>query len=191
MQVSNPMAPAFSVVLLLALGSAGCREGTPEGPQAAGQGGERMATQIETGSLVSLEFTLKLEDDTVVASNVGGDPLVYTQGAGELVPGLERALQGMKVGESKEITLSPDEGFGPVRPEAIQRVPRERVPEDARHVGAELQGQAPDGTVLRARVVEVQGDTLVVDFNHPLAGQTLVFDVKVLDVRAPQEPIAP
>jgi FKBP-type peptidyl-prolyl cis-trans isomerase SlyD len=138
---------------------------------------------IETGTLVSLEYTLKLEDGTEVDSNVGGTPLVYAHGTGQLIPGLEAELAGMKAGDSAQLTIKPEDGYGPSIPEAVHEVPQENVPEQARFAGAELQGQSPDGQTVLARVVEVKDETIVVDFNHPLAGKSLHFSVKVVDVQ--------
>ena len=147
----------------------------------AGETGEPEMT-IENGMHVSLEYTLKLDDETVVDSNVGEPPWTYTQGAGEMIPGVEKGVVGMKVGETKDITVSPEDGFGEVFPEAIREVPKGEIPEGAMQLGAELQGQGPSGEVIRARVTEIRDETVMVDFNHPLAGQTLHFSVKVVDV---------
>ena len=137
---------------------------------------------IESGSQVSLEYTLKLDDGTVVDTNVGGDALVYVHGEGQIIPGLERELTGMEAGQETDVKVDPKDGYGDVNQEAIQEVPTEHIPEDARHVGAQLQGRTPEGGVVHARVAEVKDASCVVDFNHPLAGEELHFHVKVLDV---------
>lgn len=141
---------------------------------------------IADGKQVSLEYTLTLEDKSKVDSNVGKEPLVYTQGAHDIIPGLEKQLAGLKVGDSKRIEISPEEGYGPVRPELkkTQEVPKDKVPQDAQKVGAKLMGQGPGGQPIFAEVTEVKGDILVlsVDANHPLAGKKLIFEVKVLKV---------
>jgi FKBP-type peptidyl-prolyl cis-trans isomerase SlyD len=138
---------------------------------------------IVPGVKVCLEYTLKLDDGHVVESNVGRNPLEYTHGSAQIIPGLESALEGLKAGDTKQVELAPAEGYGEPVAEAVQEVPSERIPEDAREVGAELQAQTTDGNVLRGRVTALRGETAVVDFNHPLAGKTLHFDVKVLDVQ--------
>jgi FKBP-type peptidyl-prolyl cis-trans isomerase 2 len=140
--------------------------------------------KVTQGAQVSVEFTVSLEDQTVVGSNVGGEPVVFTQGAGEVLPALEQQLEGMESGETKQVKLKADQAYGPVHQEAIQQVDKSRVPEDAQHVGAELRAQDPQGQTIRARVTEVHDDVVVVDFNHPLAGEDLSFEVKVLDVQA-------
>lgn len=142
---------------------------------------------ITDGKRVSLEYTLTLEDKTTVGSNVGQEPLVYTQGNHEIIPGLERQLVGLKTGESKRIEVLPAEGYGEIDPNRKQEVPKDRVPEEARKVGARLTGQGPDGQLLFARVAEVKDNTIVLDLNHPLAGKKLIFDVKVLKIEDGEE----
>jgi FKBP-type peptidyl-prolyl cis-trans isomerase 2 len=137
---------------------------------------------ISDGKKVSIEYTLTLEDKTKVGSNVGQEPLVFTQGNHEIIPGLEKQLNGLKAGDSKRVEVSPEEGYGNVDPARTQEVPKERVPEDARKVGAKLTGQGPDGQLLFAEVTEIKDNTIVLDMNHPLAGKKLIFDVKVLKV---------
>lgn len=139
-------------------------------------------TTIVDGKQVSLEYTLTLEDKSKVDSNVGKDPLVFTQGAHEIIPGLEKKISGLKVGESKQIEISPEDGYGPVDPQRKQEVEKEKVPEDARKVGAKLTGQGPDGRMVFAQVTEVKDKTVILDLNHPLAGKKLFFEIKVLKV---------
>src|SRR5215510_3267996 len=140
------------------------------------------AMAVADGKQVSLEYTLTLEDKSKVDSNVGKDPLVYTQGAHEIIPGLEKQLTGLKVGESKHIEIPPAEGYGEVDPARKQEIDKNRIPEDARKVGAKLTGQGPQGQPIFAQVTEVKDNTVVLDMNHPLAGKKLIFDVKVLKV---------
>jgi FKBP-type peptidyl-prolyl cis-trans isomerase SlyD len=140
------------------------------------------AAAIADGKQVSLEYTLTLEDKSKVDSNVGKDPLVFTQGAHEIIPGLEKKLSGLKVGDSKQIEVTPEEGYGPVDPQRKQEVEKAKIPEDARKVGAKLTGQGPDGRMVFAQVTEVKDNTVVLDLNHPLAGKKLFFDIKVLKV---------
>jgi len=132
---------------------------------------------------VSIEYTLRLEDNTVVDTNVGSGPLTYVHGSQEIVPGLEKALEGMKIGDSKRVTIKPEEGYGVVNPEAFVEVKKEQIPEDALRVDAELQGRDASGRVFQVRVAEIRGQAVVLDFNHPLAGRTLRFEVKVLDIQ--------
>lgn len=139
---------------------------------------------ISNGCRVSLEYTLTLDDGTIVDSNVDGEPLTYTHGEGQIIPGLERALDGLASGAEESVAVAAEDGYGPMQPEAIQEVPLDRIPEGARQVGAGLQGETAEGAVVQARVTEVKDETVVVDFNHPLAGKTLHFAVKVLGVES-------
>ncbi|MBI3302484.1 MAG: peptidylprolyl isomerase [Deltaproteobacteria bacterium] len=152
------------------------------------------AVAISDGKQVSLEYTLTLEEKGPIDSNVGKEPLVYTQGSHEIIPGLEKQLAGLKVGESKLIEISPEDGYGPVRPElkGTQEIDKTKIPEDARKVGAKLTGQGSGGQPVFAEVTEVKENTvmLTVDSNHPLAGKKLIFDVKVLKVEnAPEKKV--
>jgi len=146
---------------------------------------------VSIGNAVSLEYTLTLDDQSVLESNVGKEPMTYTQGAHEIVPGLETAMEGMKKGERKHVVVSPAHGYGPIDPQAIREVKKELIPATAQKVGAQLQGQAADGTTAFPRVKEIKADTVVLDFNHPLAGKTLHFDVTVLAITAGQLPKQP
>lgn len=140
---------------------------------------------VETGKEVSIEYTLKIDDETVVASNVGSEPYTYVEGARQVIPGLEEALQGMKAGEEKSFTVNPMDAFGERSDEAFQEVEKGMVPEESRRVDAQLQGQDERGKVFSARVAEVKEDSILLDLNHPLAGKTLHFEVKVLEVKEP------
>jgi FKBP-type peptidyl-prolyl cis-trans isomerase 2 len=137
---------------------------------------------VGVGKKVSIEYTVSREDKTKVESNVGKDPLTYTHGGGNILPGLEAGLVGLKEGDEKTITLKPEEAYGQVNPKAVVEVKKELVPENLREVGKQLVGRGPHGKMQRFKVKEVKDNTIVLDFNHPLAGQTLVFLVKVLKV---------
>jgi FKBP-type peptidyl-prolyl cis-trans isomerase 2 len=137
---------------------------------------------IEKGKNVSIEYTLKLDDGSVADSNVGGDPLTYEQGGGQILPALEQALEGMDQGQTKEVVLDPAEGYGTVDQEAYHQVPLDRIPEDARKEGTMLMAHDPQGGQQPVRVHEVGDEHAVLDFNHPLAGQRLHFQVKVVGV---------
>lgn len=137
---------------------------------------------VSNGKQVSLEYTLKLDDQSVLDTNVGGEPLKVMQGSHQIIPGVEKALDGMTVGEKKKFTVAPADAYGTVDPEAFQEVDKNLVPSDSRKVGAQLEGKTADGRTVFPRISEVKNETVVLDFNHPLAGKTLYFDVKVLDV---------
>lgn len=138
---------------------------------------------VTRGVVVSVEYTLRLDDHQVVESNIGDVPLTYTHGSHEIIPGLEKGLEGMSVGESKLVTVNPVEGYGEMQPEGFFEVSKDRIPIEALIVGTKLEAQAPDGTPVYPRVAEIREDTVVLNLNHPLAGQTLHFEVKVLDIQ--------
>lgn len=137
---------------------------------------------IEKGSSVSIEYTLKLNDGTTVDTNVGEDPLTYTQGNSEILPALELALTEDGVGDTRTVQLTAEEGYGAVNLEAFQEVELEMVPEDARTVGTMLVATDPEGQQQPIKVHEVREATIVLDFNHPLAGEALSFNVKILAI---------
>jgi FKBP-type peptidyl-prolyl cis-trans isomerase SlyD len=144
--------------------------------------------EVSTGKQVSIEYTLKLEDKSVVDSNVGAEPLTFIQGSHNIIPGLENALNGMKIGNRKHGSIKPEDAYGPVDKDAVSEIKKDQIPQNALKVGAVLQGQNPDGQVIIARVVEIKEDTVLLDYNHPLAGKTLFFDVKILDVQDAPKP---
>jgi FKBP-type peptidyl-prolyl cis-trans isomerase SlyD len=147
---------------------------------------------VKDGSVVSLQYTLSGEDGKTIESNKGKDPLKYTHGSHQIVPGLEKNLSGMKMGEEKRVKVSPEDGYGPVDPKGFQEFPKEKIPNEALKVGTVLTARGPQGQQVPVRVHEIKEKTVVLDLNHPMAGKTLVFDVKVLDIQpaAPQVPQA-
>ncbi len=155
--------------------------------QAESQEGSSPMT-VSEGKSISMEYTLTLENKEVLDTNVGGEPLTFTQGSHQIIPGLETALDGMKAGDSKQVTVAPEQGYGEVNPQAIQEVPLDQIPPDARKVGVQLQGKDGQGRVVHPTVTEIKEQVVVLDFNHPLAGKTLYFDVKILDVKTATTP---
>lgn len=141
---------------------------------------------ISTGKKISLEYTLTVDGEQL-ESNKEKDPLVYTHGEQQIIPGLESELNGLSIGESKQVTVKPEEGYGVINDQAYVEVKLEQIPEEARKVGANLMTKAQDGSPLRARVKELKDEIVVLDFNHPLAGKTLTFDVKVLKIEEAAE----
>jgi FKBP-type peptidyl-prolyl cis-trans isomerase SlyD len=141
-------------------------------------------SNIQEGSIVSIEYTLTDDTGRVLDTNVGKEPLTFIQGAGQIVKGLEQALNGLKVGDEKKVQVKPEDGYGLPNEKAFQEVPREMIPAEAQKTGAMLMTKAQDGRAMPIRVHEIKEKTVVVDFNHPLAGKTLNFDVKVKDIKA-------
>ena len=146
----------------------------------------QLAPAIGAGSKVSLEYTLRDDDGKVLDSNKGRDPLTYIQGEQQIVPGLEKALNGMRAGEQKEVILDPTEGYGAVDPQAVAEVPMQLIPADSLTVGAELLARNREGATRLVRIKEIKEETVVIDLNHPLAGKTLHFDVRVIGVEPPE-----
>ena len=137
---------------------------------------------ISDGKQVSVEYTLTLEDGTEAGTNVGQPPLIYTHGKGQIVPGLEKELAGLKAGDTKKVEVAAKDGYGEVDPKRTQQVPIDKIPEQARKVGAQLRGQGPGGQLMFAKVTEIDEKIATIDMNHPLAGQKLLFDIKILKV---------
>lgn len=165
---------AGCLALLLTLATTGLAQPAPSAPTPA----------IKDGSRVSFEYTLTDDAGTVLDSNKGGEPFAYTQGARQIVPGLEAALAGLRAGDVKKVTVKPEDGYGTVDPKAQIEVGRERVPADVK-VGSQLTGRAASGETRAVRVKEIKDKTVVLDLNHPLAGKTLLFDVRILSVAGP------
>ncbi len=133
--------------------------------------------QVADGLKVSIEYTLKLPDNSVADSNVGQAPFAYTQGAHEIVLGLENALVGMTVGQQKRIEVPATEGYGAYNPKLRQSVEKSKVPPDVK-AGSLL--RSSDGRMVK--VLEVTDKTVLLDLNHSLAGKNLIFEVKILNV---------
>jgi len=144
------------------------------------------APTIQDGSNVSLEYTLKDETGKVLESNKGGTPLVFVQGQQQLIPGLERGLVGLHAGDEKEVVVKPEDGYGLVVPNAQAEVPKSAIPKEGLKVGQALMARNGSGDARPVTVKEIKDTTVVLDLNHPLAGKTLIFDVKVLGVEPPK-----
>lgn len=135
---------------------------------------------LNDGQKISFEYSVFLEDGTPIDSNVGEEPLTVVLGKHQVFPALEDALRSCTVGEPKQIHLPAHEAYGPVVPEAFREVDLSAIPESFRFEGAVLGVQDPAGGVFPIRVHKVEGEKAVLDFNHPLAGKDLRFDLKVL-----------
>ena len=138
--------------------------------------------KIAENSKVTIDYTMTLDDGEVVDTTEDSKPITYTQGEGELLEGVEKCMTGLAKGDSLDIVLSPEEGFGASDPEAFIEIPNSDLPPEALQVDAILEGQGPQGQAIEGRVVELKENSAVVDFNHPLAGKTLYFSVNVVDV---------
>ena len=145
-----------------------------------------MAATVKDNMDIGLEYTLTVEGN-VVDTTEGRGPFHYIQGRGQLIPGLERELTGLHVGDTKQVSIKPEDGYGAVDPAAFVEVPKGQLPKDiAPTVGMILRGVNPDGKSFRAKINEIKDKSVVLDLNHPLAGKTLNFQVKVTDVKPVQ-----
>jgi FKBP-type peptidyl-prolyl cis-trans isomerase SlyD len=141
--------------------------------------------KVGKGSVVSLDYELHLGDGKVVDASTEEAPLAYIHGEGQLVPGLERALEGLSAGDARQVVISPQDGYGEHDPRGVQEVPRSAFPADFQLApGMEIAAQGEGGETVPFVVREVKADSVVIDMNHPLAGRTLHFAVKVRGVRA-------
>ncbi|HEX9662150.1 MAG TPA: peptidylprolyl isomerase [Candidatus Binatia bacterium] len=148
---------------------------------------------VKDGLMVSLHYTLKGADGQVIETSKGKEPIKYVHGQKMMIPGLEKELTGMKVGGEKHVTVKPEDAYGPVNKNAFQEVPKEKLPPNGLKVGAILAAKSPEGRVVPMRVHQIKEKTVVMDMNHPMAGKTLVFDVKVVDIQTapPLQPMRP
>lgn len=147
--------------------------------------GEALAASaaIHNGSKVAFDYTLTV-DGNVMDSSQGRGPLEYTQGDGKLIAGLTKQLEGMSAGEERTIVLSPAEAYGEPDPRALKEVPISTLPPGIQpKAGMPLQGKDANGNVFIAKIRDVKKDTVMMDFNHPLAGKTLTFKVKIVSVK--------
>lgn len=143
---------------------------------------------VKKGDTVKVEYEGKFEDGTVFdsSSKHGGQPLEFEVGAGHVVKGFDDAVVGMEKGEEKEITIKPEEGYGELRDELKQKVPRTALPKEQEpKEGMILMVSSPDGRQMPVKIAAVDEETVTVDLNHPLAGKTLVFKIKIVDIEEP------
>lgn len=139
--------------------------------------------QARSGDKVKVHFTGKMEDGEIFATSQGHAPLEFQVGDGTVLPGVDRAIEGMKMGQSKTVTLTPDEGFGSPNESLILTVERTQFPEDFEpKEGMELQVPQPDGSVVFFKILKVMSDHVQLDANHPLAGKTLTFELELLEI---------
>ena len=160
----------LAVILLLgAMLIPGCKAGDAE--------------QADNGDVVQVHYTGKLADGTVFGSSVGREPLEFTLGAGQMIPGFEQAVLGMKVGESKIVTIPANEAYGPRLDDLILEVPRENLPSGKTpEVGQQLGMNRPDGGVSTGTITGVSDNTVTIDTNHPLAGEDLTFEIELVKI---------
>lgn len=141
--------------------------------------------KITKDTVATLEYRLHLPDGELVDEGTAEDPLVYLHGYEEIVPGLEKALEGKGAGETVKVVVPPGEAYGEYDPEGVEEVPRDSLPKDlVLEEGGVLTATDDDGDEIDFLIKAVKGDLITVDSNHPMAGKTLHFDVTIREVRA-------
>ncbi|KPP85288.1 MAG: peptidylprolyl isomerase [Rhodobacteraceae bacterium HLUCCO07] len=140
-------------------------------------------SQVKKGDTVHIHYTGTLQDGSVFDSSEGRDPLAFTVGSGQIIPGLDTAMEGMSVGDTRRVEVPSDQAYGPVQEEARQAVPRADIPDEIpMEVGTQVNAQNEDGQVMTLTIHDVTDDHVVLDANHPLAGKDLVFDVELVAI---------
>ena len=139
---------------------------------------------VKEGDKVKIDYEGKLEDGSVFDSSAKhGAPLEVEVGAHQVIPGFEKALIGMEKGEEKEITLKPEEAYGEHKPQLMQKVPKEKLPKEPEpKAGMMLVLGTPDGKQMPAKIAEIGDTDVTIDINHPLAGKTLIFKIKIVEI---------
>lgn len=142
-------------------------------------------TQVKPGDTVRIHYTGTFDSGETFDSSQGRDPLEFTVGSGQIIPGLDKAIAGMEVGQQKTVEVPCAEGYGEVDPNARQAVPRAQVPDDIPvDPGTQLQMKTPTGQTVPVTVVSSDENEVVLDANHPLAGKTLIFAIELVEIKA-------
>jgi len=137
----------------------------------------------KSGDTVTIHYTGSLDDGTEFDSSAGREPLQFQVGTGQLIPGLDKAIEGMAVGEKKTVNIEPEEAYGPRQDQMVSEVPKSALPPHIEpEVGMGLQTKSQDGQDLQLTVTEVSEETITVDANHPLAGKPLNFEIELVQI---------
>ncbi len=138
--------------------------------------------EVNNGDTIRVHYTGKLKDGSEFDSSKGKDPIEFTVGSGNLIQGFEQGVIGMKVGDKKNITILPGDAYGEKREDLSAKIDRKEIPKDVTpEIGMQLQMQRPDGGIINVIVTEVATDSITLDANHPLAGQTLIFELEMVE----------
>ncbi len=141
-------------------------------------------TEAREGNTVRVHYTGKLDDGTVFDSSVGGEPLEFTIGQRQMIPGFERGVVGMELGESRTVIIAADQAYGVHRPEGVFEVARSEMPTTIPlEVGMQLQATGRDGQPVQMTIIELSEDKVKLDANHPLAGKDLTFEIEMVEIR--------
>jgi peptidylprolyl isomerase len=142
---------------------------------------EKMMRKVQLNDVIRVHYTGRLEDGTEFDSSTGKDPLEFKVGGGNLISGFEEGVIGMTEGETKSVSIPPEEGYGEHQEELVAEIERSKLPATlSPEVGMPLQVKRPDGQVMPARIVDVSDDKVTLDGNPPLAGKTLIFDMELV-----------
>lgn len=142
-------------------------------------------SEAKSGDTVRINYTGTLKTGETFDSSEGRDPLEFVVGSGQIIPGLDAAIPGMAVGDTKKVEVPCEQAYGETNPDARQSVPRAEIPDNIPlDLGTQLQMQTPQGQVVQVVVADVTEDVVTLDANHPLAGKDLVFDIEVVGVDA-------
>ncbi len=146
--------------------------------------GRKKMDRAKSGDLVSIHFTGMTEDQRVIATSQGGEPVKFQIGSRAVIRGIENAVVGMQVGERRMVSVAPEEGFGARREELVTTVKKDDFPDGVTpSVGSEYNVKVAEGKTTSVRVTEIKGNEVVLDANHALAGRTLNFDIQLLDIQ--------
>ena len=145
--------------------------------------------KVQDGDTVSLHYTGTLDDGTVFDSSEAGQPLSFTIGSGEVIPGFDDGVRGMEVGETRDISIAPDQAYGEYYEELVRVVPREAFPPNVTPaIGMGFELELPSGQTLPVRIIDLEGDEVTLDANHLLAGETLNFKIRLLSIDGGAQP---
>jgi peptidylprolyl isomerase len=140
-------------------------------------------SNAKSGDTVKIHYTGTLDDGSEFDSSAGRDPLEFEVGSGQVIPGFDKAVEGMAVGDSKNVRIEADEAYGQRHEQLVQEVDRSLLPDDLDpREGMTLQSNSPDGQTMQFMVTAVAEETITVDANHPLAGQALSFDIELVEI---------
>ena len=140
-------------------------------------------SKVKEGDTVKVHYTGTLTDGTVFDTSEEREPLEFTLGQGQLIPGFEKAVVGMNVGDSTEVEISSDDAYGESREDLVISVPKDQLPDDVEpQVGMQLQVNQQDGQPIPVRITDVGEENLTLDANHPLAGQDLKFEIELVEI---------